>query len=434
MMNNDARVNLWGNTIGAISWLEDEEIGVFQYYPDFAESDIELAPLMMPLNKSPYSFPALGKDTFKGLPGLLADSLPDRFGNALIDSWLALEGRTGDSFNPVERLCYTGKRGMGALEFEPSKYGPAKDTTAVEIDKLIDLANKILNQRSGMEGVFKGVDDRKVIEDILRVGTSAGGARAKAILAWNPTTKEFRSGQIDAGTGFEHWIMKFDGVSDTTNNTLVDSLGYGNIEYAYYLMAIDSGITMTKSRLHKEGGRSHFMTRRFDRTEGGQKLHMQSLGAMAHFDYMQSSSYSYEQAIHVAKRLKLSPDDLYQLVLRCIFNVIGMNRDDHVKNIAFLMNKKGEWKLSPAYDMIYAWNPSGAWTGKHQMSINGKRENIERADLQAIADTANIKKAKANDIIDKVSSAFCKWENFAEKANVEESRIAEIKRYLLIGL
>jgi serine/threonine-protein kinase HipA len=428
-MDSNAKVNIWGSTIGAISWVEDKGIGVFQYDPHFAESNIQLAPLMMPLSKSPYSFPALAKETFKGLPGMLADSLPDKFGNAIIDTWLASEGRTKDSFNPVERLCYIGKRGMGALEFEPSLHGTLKDSSLLEIDKLIDLANRILNERSTLGGVFTGVDDHKLIEDILRVGTSAGGARAKAILAWNPTTNEFRSGQIDTESGFEPWIMKFDGVSD---NSIIDSKGYGKIEYAYYQMAIDAGIEMTECRLHNEGGRSHFMTRRFDRTINGEKLHMQSLGAMAHYDYMQPASYSYEQAIQVAKRLKLSQDDLNQLVLRAIFNVIGRNRDDHVKNIAFLMNKTGEWKLSPAYDMIYAWNPTGDWTSKHQMSVNNKRENIERSDLIALADKANIKQRKANEMIDKVISTFLRWEDFAETANINESRIIEIKRNLLI--
>ncbi|MBN2829470.1 MAG: type II toxin-antitoxin system HipA family toxin [Candidatus Cloacimonetes bacterium] len=433
-MDSNAKVNLWGSTIGAISWLEDKGIGVFQYDPDFAESNIRLAPLMMPLSKSPYSFPVLSKETFKGLPGMLADSLPDKFGNAIIDAWLASEGRTKDSFNPVERLCYIGKRGMGALEFEPSLHDTSKDSSALEIDRLVDLANRVLNERSTLEGVFSGVDDHKVIEDILRVGTSAGGARAKAILVWNPTTNEFRSGQIDVDFGFEPWIMKFDGISNSAGGTFIDSSGYGKIEYAYHLMAIDAGIDMTECRLHYEGGRSHFMTRRFDRTINGEKLHMQSLGAMAHYDYLQPASYSYEQAIQVAKRLKLSQDDLNQLVLRAIFNVIGRNRDDHVKNIAFLMNKTGEWKLSPAYDMIYAWNPTGEWTSKHQMSVNSKRENIERSDLIAFADKANIKQRKANEMIDKVIVTFLKWGGFAEQAKINESRIMEIKRNLLIRL
>lgn len=433
-MNRNARVNLWGRTIGAVSWLDEAGYAVFQYDPDFAESNIQVAPLMMPLTKSPYSFPALAKEAFRGLPGLLADSLPDRFGNAIINAWLASEGRTEDSFDPVERLCYVGKRGMGALEFEPALEGPSFESSELEIEKLVDLANRILAQRVSMRGVLTGVDDLKTIQDILQVGTSAGGARAKAILAWNPETNEFRSGQIDADSGFEHWIMKFDGVLNDEADTLVDSTGYGKIEYAYYLMAVDCGIVMNESRLHIEGGRSHFMTKRFDRTDNGKKLHMQSLGAIAHFNYLQASSYSYEQAIQVAKRLELPQIDLSQLVLRSVFNAVGRNQDDHVKNIAFLMNKKGEWKLAPAYDMIYSRNPKGAWTNSHQMSINGKRENIVRDDLLALAETANIKKKQANHMIDKVIGIFLNWQTYAEKIEIKENRIGEIRKYLLTGL
>ncbi len=360
-MNNDARVVLWGSTIGAVTWLEDREVGVFQYAPDFLHSGIQLAPLMMPLGENPFEFPALARNTFKGLPGLLADSLPDKFGNAVIDAWLASQGRTATSFHPVERLCYVGVRGMGALEFEPATLGPPTSTSKIEVAKLVGLANQILDKRSALGGVFSGVDDKEVIEDILRVGTSAGGARAKAILAWNPGTNEFRSGQVDGGEGFEHWLMKFDGVSNNRDKELADPLGYGRIEYAYHLMAVESGISMTPCRLHDEGGRSHFMTKRFDRTSTGGKRHMQSLGAIAHFDYSQPASYSYEQAIQVMKRLGMPRADLDQQVLRAMFNIVGRNHDDHVKNIAFLMNRRGDWSLTPAFDVTYAWDPDGDW-------------------------------------------------------------------------
>lgn len=430
-MINNAQVILWGSPIGAVSWLEDDGMAVFQYEPEFVDSGIQIAPLMMPLRTAAYSFPALSKETFKGLPGLLADSLPDRFGNALINVWLASQGRTPASFNPVERLCYIGSRGMGALEFKPAIKGISKRSSTLEIDKLVDLANQILSQRSNHKWLLTGKDDKKNIEDILRVGTSAGGARAKAILAWNPATNEFKSGQINLKPGFEHWIMKFDGVSDSIKGTLADSKGYGKIEYAYYLMAKEIGIEMTDCRLHKEGGRSHFMTKRFDRTEGGKKVHMQSLGAIAHFDYKQSFRYSYEQAILVMKQLKLSHKDLDQIVLRGIFNVIGKNCDDHVKNIAFIMNRQGKWKLAPAYDMIYAWNPSGVWTNQHQMSINGKREKMKREDLLKFAEAADIKKAKANNMIDRVIEIFSNWEKYADKAEIKNSRIKEIKKNLL---
>ena len=426
-MNNDARVMLWGSLIGAVTWLEDREIGVFQYSPDFLRSGIELAPIAMPLAEFPYEFPALARNTFKGLPGLLADALPDKYGNAIIDAWLASQGRTATSFHPVERLCYIGSRGMGALEFQPAIFGPPSSKRAVEVANLVDLANRILNDRASLGGVFSGDDDREAINDILRVGTSAGGARAKAILAWNPETNEFRSGQVGAEQGFEHWIMKFDGVSSTRDAEITSPMGYGRIEYAYHLMAREAGIEMTPCRLHQEGGRSHFMTKRFDRTERGGKLHMQSLGAMAHFDYRQPASYSYEQAIQVIQRLGLSRKDMQQQVLRAFFNVVGRNCDDHVKNIAFLMDRRGEWSLSPAFDVLYAWNPTGEWTSRHQMSINGKREGFEREDLLALASTAGIKRARASQMLDRIIETVRRWPYFAGEAGVPDRRIDEIQ-------
>ena len=426
-MSNDARVILWGSEIGAVSWLEDREVGVFQYDPDFLGSGIQLSPLVMPLAEFPYEFPALARNTFRGLPGMLADSLPDRYGHAIIDAWLASQGRPAASFHPVERLCYVGSRGMGALEFRPPTLGPPTSKRAVEIASLVDLANRILDERASLGGVFSGVDDQEAVNDILRVGTSAGGARAKAVLAWNPKTGEFRSGQVDAGAGFEHWIMKFDGVTSTRDPELASPKGYGNIEYAYHLMAVEAGIEMTECRLHREGGRSHFMTRRFDRTPRGQKVHMQSLGAIAHLDYRQPASHSYEQAIQVMRRLELPRQDLEQQVMRAVFNVVGRNCDDHVKNIAFLMNRRGDWRLSPAFDVSYAWNPSGEWTSRHQMSVNGKRDDIERDDLIALANAAQIKKARANEWIDRVVDVVRRWPEFAAKADVADSRVKEIQ-------
>ena len=426
-MNNDARVVLWGSMIGAVTWLEDREVGVFQYSPDFLRSGIQIAPLIMPLGEFPYEFPALARNTFKGLPGLVADSLPDKYGNAIIDAWLASQGRTAASFHPVERLCYIGSRGMGALEFQPATFGPPTSKSAVEIASLIDLVNKILDERARVGGVFSGDDDREAIMDILRVGTSAGGARAKAILAWNPETNEFRSGQVETGWGFEHWLMKFDGITSNRDTEITTPKGYGKIEYAYHLMAVEAGIEMTTCRLHHEGGRSHFMTKRFDRSANGGKRHMQSLGAIAHFDYKQPASYSYEQAIQVIRRLGLPRKDIDQQVLRAIFNVVGRNCDDHVKNIAFLMNRRGEWCLSPAFDITYAWNPSGEWTSRHQMSMNGKRDRFEREDLLALAKAADIKRARAEQMVHRVIEAVHHWPDFAGKAGVSDALSKKIQ-------
>jgi serine/threonine-protein kinase HipA len=424
----DARVILWGRDIGAVTWLAERETGVFQYAPEFVESGIGVAPLMMPLASIPYEFPELPRATFKGLPGLLADSLPDRFGNALIDAWLAGEGRAPDSFNPVERLCYIGTRGMGALEFQPAILGAASPRKRLEIDALVRLASRVLDTRIGLQGKFSGADDADVIEDIIRVGTSAGGARAKAILAWNETTGEFRSGQVPAGQGFTHWLMKFDGVSGNRDKELVDPQGYGLIEFAYHRMAVAAGIEMTECRLHRENGRAHFMTKRFDRLDSGEKIHAQSLCAMMHFDFNRPDAYSYEQALGVIRRLRMPMAAVEQQYRRAVFNVIGRNHDDHVKNIAYLMNKQGAWSLSPAFDVAYSYNPTGAWTSRHQMSVNGKRDGFEIEDLVALARAGDIKRSKALAIAEEVDAAVAEWPARATDAGVPDAMATRIGR------
>lgn len=433
-MANDARVILWGTDIGAVSWIEDRGLGVFQYAPDFIPSGIEVSPLEMPLRASPYEFPDLHTDSFRGLPGLLADSLPDDFGNALINEWLASQGRAPRSMNPVERLCYTGTRGMGALEFQPAILQPASASKTLEIEKLVNLAQRTLQNRANLGGVFRGEDDREAIENILRVGTSAGGARAKAILAWNPQTGAFQSGQLSVGSELEYWIMKFDGVSTPRSQVLGSPQGYGKIEYAYSMMASACGIDMTPCRLHHEGGRSHFMTRRFDRTETGQKLHMQSLAALAHYDYRQPTRYSYEQAIQVMRRLQLPREDLEQQLLRAIFNVVARNQDDHVKNIAFLMNPRGEWRLSPAFDVTFAADSTNQWLNQHQMSINGKRAGIGRDDVLALAGAAGTKTPKAEEMIDRVQHVVAQWPQYAEKAGLDAETSERIGALHRVGL
>jgi serine/threonine-protein kinase HipA len=424
----DATVKLWGRAIGAVSWDETRQLGVFQYMPEFAGSGIELAPLMMPLSRAPYAFPELPREAFKGLPGLLADSLPDKFGNALIDAWRAREGRSASNFNPVERLCYIGTRGMGALEFHPTLVRALRRSNPLEIDALVNLANSVLAERGRLSGTFTGDDDDETIQDILRVGTSAGGARAKAILAWNEETGEFRSGQIPAGEGFSYWLIKFDGVSNNRDKEVADPLGFGLIEYAYYLMATGAGIEMSLCRLHYEGGRSHFMTKRFDRTKTGQKLHMQSLAALRHFNFNAAGAYSYEQALETIRRLGLPADDLEQQFRRGVFNVLARNQDDHVKNIAFLMNRQGQWRLSPAYDLSYAHNPAGAWTQRHQMSLNGKLDDFDRGDLVAFGESAGLKRLHAERIVGEIAHAIHKWPEHGALAGVPESRIAAIGR------
>ena len=419
-MTTTARVILWGSDIGAVTWLEDRELAVFQYTPEFAGSGIEVAPLTMPLRETPYEFPALARETFYGLPGLLADSLPDKFGSRLIDAWLARQGRPPGSLNPVERLCYTGSRGMGALEFRPRLKGAPSNTHRIEIDALVGLANRILDERVSLEGKFSGQNDQDAIEDILRVGTSAGGARAKAVLAWNESSGEFRSGQAPAEKGFSPWLMKFDGIHGNRDRELADPQGFGRIEYAYYLMARDAGILMQESRLHEEGGRAHFMTRRFDRTGNGEKLHMQSLGAMMHFDFNQAGAYAYEQAIQTIRHLSLPMEAIEQQVRRTFFNILARNHDDHVKNIAYLMDRQGRWQLSPAFDVAYAYNPSGAWTSRHQMSLNGKRDDFELGDLIAFAQSAGLKKNRSMNLLKQIAGSVSSWRHHASQAGVSK--------------
>lgn len=426
-MDNTARVMLWGRDIGAVAWLSDLDMAVFQYTPEFARSGIEVVPLMMPLGSDPYDFPALKGETFKGLPGMLADSLPDRFGDSLIDVSLAAQGRSEKSFTPVDRLRHTGARGMGALEFKPAIGGKLADGQRIEIERLVALLNQALGARADLQGKFTGDNDKSAMSDLLHVCTSAGGARAKAVLAWSPGAGEFRSGQAPSEKGFEHWVMKFDGVTANNEREVGAPKGYGRIEYAYHLMAREAGIDMAECRLHEEGGRAHFMTRRFDRTPEGNKIHMQSFGGLMHYDFNIPGGYAYEQALRAIKRLELPSDDLEQQIRRAYFNILARNQDDHVKNIAFLMNQRGEWRLSPAFDVVYSYNPSGMWTDKHQMSLSGKRDGFSIEDLVRFAAAGGLKSAKARGILSEVSEAVNNWERFAKEADMGQTDAARIK-------
>ncbi len=418
---------MWGRQIGAVEWDEQRDAGIFQYTPEFVSSGIQPSPIVMPTTNMPYMFPAL-RQAFHSLPGLVADSLPDKYGHRLIDAWLISKGRKPESMNPVERLCYIGRRGMGALEYEPESNPMAGSNQPLDIAALVKLANQVLSERENLGGLLDNGHDSETVQDILRVGTSAGGARAKALVAWNPETGEFRSGQLDNPDGFEHWLLKFDGVSNNRDRELADPNGYGLVEYAYSMMARRAGITMMPCRLLHEGGRSHFMTRRFDRTEQRKKLHMLSLAALCHYDYHDPSSYSYEQALHAIRLISATATlDAEQQFLRTAFNLIARNQDDHVKNIAFLMNPSGQWQLSPAFDVAYAWNPQGNFTGQHQMSVNGKRDNFEPDDLVSFARAASIKPRKAKALIAQVSDSVQNWPAFAREAGIsDEERIRRI--------
>jgi serine/threonine-protein kinase HipA len=437
-------IHLWGTHVATATYDRDEALAYFEYEPAFAASGIEFAPLQMPLIAGrTYAFPNLDRRTFLGLPGLLADSLPDRFGHALIDAWLASRGRTPESFDPIERLCYIGRRGMGALEFEPRLGLEEHASTALDVSALVDLASRALTDREGLAAALREEDpDRSVgeaVQTILRVGTSAGGARAKAVIGWNRDTGEIRSGQLDLPEGFEHWILKFDGVRNNRDRELEDPAGFGRIEFAYHRMARAAGITMTECRLLEENGRAHFMTRRFDRVENarrrdaagerdagatdepGDKLHMQTLAALAHLDFNQPGANSYEQALLTARRIGAPTEDLEQILLRAVFNIVTRNQDDHVKNLAFLMDRDGRWRLSPAFDVTYAFNPAGDWTSRHQMSLGGKRDAFTLDDIRTVADTFSLRRGCAREMIDTVQRAAKRWPEFAAEAGIPAS-------------
>jgi serine/threonine-protein kinase HipA len=421
-----AIVSLWGEPVGAVAWLADRGYGIFEFYPDFLKKGLDISPLHMGLEAARrgdgiFSFPGLNKETFMGLPGLLADALPDKFGNSMIDAWLTRNGRDIAGFSPVERLCYTGRRGMGALEFSPPVGRDLDRPVPVAVAELVDLAQRVMSERLGLNAAIgpSEKENAEAVMDILRVGTSAGGTRPKAVIAMDGNGNVM-SGQSDVPAGYDYWILKFDGVTDLE---LGEPKGFGRIEYAYYLMAMDAGIDMTECRLLEENGRVHFMTRRFDRAGGG-KIHLQSLCGIAHYDYNAAGAYGYEQAFAVMRKLRLSKADAIQQYRRMVFNVVARNQDDHTKNIAFLMNRDGRWKLSPAYDVVYSHNPAGKWNHQHQMSINGKRDNFTAADLAEVGESISI--PKPLEIVRQVVETVKRWPEFARQAGVSENHIAEI--------
>jgi len=432
-----AEVRLWGRTIGAVSWDTGAGFANFEYDPAFRTSGIQIAPLTMPLADRIYSFPGLSRESFHGLPGLLADSLPDDFGNAVIDAWLAREGRSRADFDPVQRLCYTGNRGMGALEYVPMQGPSATRSEAVDVAALVELAGEIMARRGELEGSLEPERREESLQQILQVGTSAGGARAKAIIAWNPDTNEVRSGQVPADEGFEQWILKFDGVGDPGDERLANPAGYGLIEYAYHKMAVAAGIDMAPCRLLEENGRHHFMTKRFDRDERGRKIHMLSLGAMAHLDYRQAGAYSYEQAMQVIRKLGMGMDQVEEMYRRMCFNIVARNQDDHVKNIGFLMDRGGRWRLAPAFDLTFAYNPDGPWTNRHQMSMNGKNDGFRVEDFRACAEMSGVMWRSALRILRQILVAVSNWEKSALASGLEvaeSEKIRQIQRIDMCGL
>lgn len=428
-----AEVKIWGQLAGAVAWDKANAFAEFEYDPAFKSLKWDLAPLKMPVsdNRNQFSFPELRKernseyDTFKGLPGLLADALPDKYGNQLINLWLAQQGRPQDSMNPVEMLCFMGTRGMGALEFEPAVLKETKRTFSIEIDSLVETARNMLDQREAFTTNLHKDEEQAVLE-ILKIGTSAGGARPKAVIAWNEKTGAVKSGQTKAPKGFEHWLIKLDGVSDVQ---LGSSHGYGRVEMAYYNMAKACGIEMMPSRLLEENGRAHFMTKRYDRDGGEVKHHVQTFCAMKHFDYNLVNSFSYEQLFQCMRELRLTYADAEQMFRRMVFNVIARNCDDHTKNFSFLLKQGGTWELAPAYDLCHAYRPGSEWVSQHALSINGKRKDITKADLLVIG--ASIRCKKASEIVDEISDTVNQWKKFADAVAVDPGLRDQIAKTLL---
>jgi serine/threonine-protein kinase HipA len=428
-MITTAFVNIWNQRVGAVAWESDTGIATFEYDKTFLKGNLDLSPIKMSITegRERFSFPELrGTATFKGLPGLLADVLPDKYGNALINAWLSRQGRPSNSLNPVEMLSFIGTRGMGALEFDPVIPKSSHAASKIEISSLIDVADGILSGKKNFKANLSKKEEKAVL-DILKIGTSAGGARAKAVIAYNPNTKEVRSGQADAPKGFSHWLIKFDGVTDSQFGA---TSGYGRVEMAYHLMALDAGIEMTECQLLEEHGRAHFMTKRFDRADGNTKYHVQTFCAMQHYDYNEVDAYSYEQLFETMRVLGLPYPQAEQMYRRMVFNVMSRNCDDHTKNFAFIMDESGKWKLSPAYDVCHAYRPGSAWVSQHALSMNGRKTEISRNDLLEVARRMNVKKAEH--IIQQTADVVSRWKQYSGKVGVEKKLSGAIQKTLIV--
>lgn len=434
-MQNLAEVWLWDKMVGALAWSPDTALATFEYTPEWINTGVQIAPLHMPSHTEGariFQFPQLNRDTYKGLPACFADTLPDDFGNAVINAWLARNGRDPQSFNPLERLLYSGKRGMGALEYAPALRQTQTVSSRMELESLIGMAQQVLDQRAGVSSQLYNDD----LTAILQVGTSAGGARAKALVAINKNRTEIRSGQVDAPEGFEHYLLKFDGIVEHGNNreTFGDPQGFGRMEYAYYLMAKDAGINMTPCELLIDGQRAHFLTQRFDRI-GNHKLHYQSLCAMDHADFKMPGYYSYEQLFAVARQLRLTRAEAVEIYRRMVFNIIARNHDDHSKNFGFLLTSpRAQWQLAPAFDVAYSYKPGSPWVNSHQLSLNGKRDGFIREDLLAAAKLISNFTKEAKSIIQQSLDVISQWEKYAQLAEVPTSFAREIKQHLRLSL
>lgn len=422
-MNTTAEIYLWGTRIGIIHQALERPYASFEYDENFLRSGIELAPIKMPLSSVVYEFPALAGEPFWGLPGLVTDSLPDDFGNKVIEQWLVSQGRTLADFTAIDRLCYTGKRGMGALEYVPATTDIKDINESINVSEMVRFASDILSRRSS---VTLNAEEKLTYSQLVQVGSSAGGARAKALIAWNEQTNEIKSGQLTLDEGFTQWLMKFDNVRGNGDHGMEDIPEYTMIEYAYYKMALDAGINMMECRLYSIDGENHFMTKRFDR-DNGKKIHMLSLGALAHISYKEPCLCSYELAAQYMKELNISTKEIEQFYRRLVFNCLAVNQDDHVKNVSFLMDRNGRWRLAPAYDVTFSYNPDNRWLRTHQMTINGKNRNIGLEDLLAAGVNMGISRRKCMNIVSEIDKVVSRFEEYADAVGIREKTVNEIR-------
>lgn len=425
-MNTTAEIFLWGTRVGIIHQDLDKPYASFEYDEKFSNSNIEISPIMMPLSNVVYEFPALSGEPFFGMPGLVVDSLPDTFGNKVIEQWLASQGKSITDFTAIDRLCYTGKRGMGALEYVPASSEISDINESINVSEMVKFASDVLNKR---DAINLKAEEALTYSQFVQVGSSAGGARAKALIAWNEKTNEIKSGQLSLNKDFDYWLMKFDKVSKNGDHGLEDVPEYTLIEYAYYKMALDAGVQMNECRIYSNAGENHFITKRFDRVEG-KKIHMQSLGALAHISYKEPRLCSYEMAAAYMREMKLPMVDIEQFYSRMVFNCIAVNQDDHVKNISFLMDRNGRWRLSPAYDITYSYDITNKWLSAHQMTVNGKKSDIKLNDLLEAGEKMGLKKKKCMDIISKISLVVADFEKYAREAGIREKTYMSIKEIL----
>lgn len=411
METNVVKVKLWGMDVGYLSWDKKAGVAVFEYDPSFIEQRLDIAPLTMSIDspRSHKQLPWIGdKDKlYQGLPPMIADSLPDKWGNSLFKAWLRDNNIPTKKTNPVDHLSFIGSRAMGALEYEPAQKFGDSSVFSVDVQRLYEFAKQVLNER---ETTVLNQGNSILWQDLVKISSSPGGKRPKAIVALNKDTGDIISGQGLVPEGFQHYILKYDDNS---------AYPFAKLEYVYYKMALDAGVGMMPSELRTYEGITHFLTQRFDRN-GNEKVHVQTLAAMS------PESDSYEDIFSVIRRLNLPYEDSKQQYLRMVFNMIARNVDDHSKNFSFCMNRKGNWRLSPAYDLTYSVDLTApAYSNRHSLTVNGKNEDITREDLETMGLNNDIQDYRT--LLDMVANAVGKFEDYAKELEINEKLIEDIK-------